>query len=1399
MNKLLTPVLACLLAVVMCTPSIAAHSEIANYEMEWMPTDSLIKTQILGSDYQITADFQGILDSLEVLSGLEGREIASGVINVFALWDSIQSTIEAPVLTVTASELSSGDVSNASSLSLTFSSSKNTGDFAATDITVSNGVISSFAGADDEYTATFTPSGDGVCTIDVAAEVFESLVGTLNEAADQFSWTYDATSPSLTISASEVSTGGTSNDGSLSMTFISSESTTDFASGDVSVTNGTLSDFAGSGVSYTATFTPSGDGATTVDVAGSAFSDQAGNGNNAATQFSWTYDGTAPTMTIVAAEVNDEETSNDASISLTFTSSEAATGLDASDISVTNGTVTNFTAADATTFTATFTPSGDGACTIDLASGAYTDAVGNNNVAADQFSWTFDGTGPTMVISANEVSDGDTSNDAVLSLTFTTNEAATGFDASDVSVTNGAMSNFTAAGATTYTATFTPTGDGACTIDVAGGTFTDAPGNNNSAADQFNWTFDGTVPTMTITADEVASGDASSDAYLNLTFTASESTTDLEAGDIVVSGGDLSGFTALSATVYTAIFTPNGVGDCIVNVPATAFSDEAGNENSDSGDFNWTFTFTCGGANALVFDGYGYETVQIGDQCWFAENLQSEHYANGDPIPGNLSGSDWQNTSEGAQAIYANNTSNLAVYGRMYNWFATTDTRGLCPTGWHVPSDGEWTDLGSFLGGNAVAGDKMKSSPTDNPAWNGNNSSGFSGLPGGGRNFYGNFNSLGDGGNFWSKTPNGEGNGWYRNLHTTNSELTPNHLNKHLGFSVRCLRDTPLSMAITAAEVSDGDASADPSLSLTFTASESTSDFEVSDITVTNGTISNFSGSGSTYTATFTPAGDGACTIDVANSTFTNASGNNNATVDQFNWTFDGTGPTMTITAAEVANDDASNDPSLSLTFTANESTTDFAEGDIELTGGDLSNFTAVSATVYTATFTPLGAGDCTINVPGSAFSDAAGNASASSGDFNWTLLFTCGTTALAYDGYGYETVQIGNQCWFAENLRSENYANGDAIAGNLDDASWNAASTGAQTILQNDAANLILYGRLYNWYAVGDSRGLCPTGWHVAENDAWNTLIGGFGGGGSAGDALKSSISDTPPWNGTNASGFSGVPGGNRYRDGSYHGANAEGYYWTGTGANSSATVKVLESNSTGVMSYGSDARDGYAVRCLRDTPPSMTITAAEVSDGDTSGDATLSLTFNASENTSDFDASGITVTNGTISNFAGSGTTYTATFTPTGDGACTINVADNTFSNANGIGNSAAEEFNWTYASAVSYNYNSFVSTVDYPDVGQVATFHSNWGNEFDPLQWGIVYINETGNAEVSALVGTSGSVTFTQGVTTATLTCSNWVDEYDVGPYMVCAEHNGSNLTVTNANGVFDPNTPFIVTVH
>ena len=126
----------------------------------------------------------------------------------------------------------------------------------------------------------------------------------------------------------------------------------------------------------------------------------------------------------------------------------------------------------------------------------------------------------------------------------------------DITVSNGTISSFAATSTTVYTATFTPTAAGATTIDVAASTFTDAAGNNNTAATQFNWTYDGTAPTMTITAAEVSDGGTSNDATLALTFTSSEATTNFVVGDITVSNGTISSFAATSTTVYTATFTP---------------------------------------------------------------------------------------------------------------------------------------------------------------------------------------------------------------------------------------------------------------------------------------------------------------------------------------------------------------------------------------------------------------------------------------------------------------------------------------------------------------------------------------------------------------------------------------------------------------------------------------------------------------------------------------------------------------------------------------------------------------------------------------------------------------------------------------------------------------------------
>jgi uncharacterized protein (TIGR02145 family) len=192
----------------------------------------------------------------------------------------------------------------------------------------------------------------------------------------------------------------------------------------------------------------------------------------------------------------------------------------------------------------------------------------------------------------------------------------------------------------------------------------------------------------------------------------------------------------------------------------------------------------------VTFDGHTYDLVQIGTQCWFKQNLRSDNYRNGDPIPGNLTDTPWTSTNSGAQAVFDNSNANLATYGRLYNWYAVDDDRGLCPSGFHVPTDGEWTELVNYLGGEQVAGAKMKSSPSDTPAWDGTNSSGFSALPGGNRStFNGYFYNEGDAGSWWSSSANGASNAWFRRLNSVNGNVYRDYYDLRLGFSVRCVRD----------------------------------------------------------------------------------------------------------------------------------------------------------------------------------------------------------------------------------------------------------------------------------------------------------------------------------------------------------------------------------------------------------------------------------------------------------------------------------------------------------------------------------------------------------------------------------------------------------------------------------
>ena len=197
--------------------------------------------------------------------------------------------------------------------------------------------------------------------------------------------------------------------------------------------------------------------------------------------------------------------------------------------------------------------------------------------------------------------------------------------------------------------------------------------------------------------------------------------------------------------------------------------------------------------NAFVFKvkvGEEFKSVKIGNQVWMAENLNLDHYRNGDPIPEVKDAEKWSQLNSGAWCYYNNDIANGKVYGKLYNWYAVNDERGLCPNGWHVPSDDELIVLENYLGGDEVAGGKMKSSTGWNaPNTGATNSSGFTGLPGGYRSYDGTYYGVGANGIWWSSTEGDSTSAWYRKLSYSLSDVYRNYTSKQNGFSVRCVRD----------------------------------------------------------------------------------------------------------------------------------------------------------------------------------------------------------------------------------------------------------------------------------------------------------------------------------------------------------------------------------------------------------------------------------------------------------------------------------------------------------------------------------------------------------------------------------------------------------------------------------
>ncbi len=732
-------------------------------------------------------------------------------------------------------------------------------EFEQGDLTIGNGSVVTFTGEQASYRAKIRAATNGTVTVDVAENVARNEEGIGNTAASRFSAESDRDRPTLTISGPH---GLLPADAEMPMAFRFSKPVTGFELGDITVSNGSAKDFSGSGAEYWAYISPDSTGRVTIDVAVDAATDAAGNGNKA-TQFRRLVDLDRPTATFKGPAVVDG--SSQVEVSLRW--SEPVVGFSASRIVVGGGRLNILRAANSkgTLYTLKVGAWNHGTVTLDIPRSVCMDLRGNGNDAAS-FSMEVDMKPPTVSIAGPT----DPQN-GPFDATITFSEAVTGFEQGDVAVGNGTVTAFSGSGAG-YTATVTPSASGAVTVDVDAAVAVDRVNRSNTAASHYSVQADLDAPTVSI-----AGPTDRQNGPFDATITFSEDVTGFEQGDITAGNGTVTAFSG-SGSSYAATITPSSSGTVTVDVPAGVARDSAGHDNDAASQFSVLAdlirpSVTIAGpatAQNSVFD----VTVT------FSESVTG--FEKGDVSVGNGSVTGFT----GAGAGY---TATIAPAG---SGTVTVD----------VPADVAASGSGK---GNTAAS----------------------------------------------------------------------------RFSVEVDFDAP-----TVTISGPADKQTRP-FAVNITFSEPVTGFEQGDVTVGNGALTTFSGSGATYTATVAPKVTGTVTVDVASAVAVDVAGNGNGSASRYSVEADLTKRSVTLSGPAVTLSgptETQNGPfDVSIAFLKKApsvalipepvSVTGFEKDDVTVGNGSITAFSG-SGAQYTATISPAATGIVTVEVPANMAVDAANN-----------------------------------------------------------------------------------------------------------------------------------------------------------------------------------------------------------------------------------------------------------------------------------------------------------------------------------------------------------------------------------------------------------------------------------------
>ena len=636
------------------------------------------------------------------------------------------------------------------------------------------------------------------------------------------------------------------------------------------------------------------------------------------------------------------------------------------------------------------------------------------------------------------------------------------------------------------------------------------------------------------------------------------------------------------------------------------------------------FTFTTYKTDAITdIDGNYYNIVTIGDQTWMAENLKTTRYNDGTEIPLVTDKGAWENLATPGYCWYNNDQATFGnTYGALYNWYvvdaASNGGKNVCPTGWHVATDAEWSTLASFVDPTlSVSGGMLKEAGTthwDSPNTGATNESGFAALPGGFRNNYGQFSENGNIGNigyWWTSTESSSGYAYIRGMDYMTPYVSTAGLLTVFGNSVRCIKEAATTCPVITGTLTGPETvcpdTPDPALTFTgyggtppYTFSYSVNDSApLTVITpensssyvlpISKGTIGVFdyalwSVTDANECSTVSPeppyqeisiiivgttAFTDPATVITPESAILNGSVNPEGTLTEISFEYGLSESYGSIVAATPASVNGTEETAVSATLS-------------ELTENTIYHYRIVAVCL-----------GCTVYGE----------------DMTFTTYKSDAITDI--DGNYYNIVTIGSQTWMAENLKTTEFNDGTPIPNVTNNDEWCVLSTPGYRWYEDDANSYKdTYGALYNWYTGSGSGGknVCPTDWHVPTDADWIKLTT-YLGESNAGGKLKATgtieggdgLWQSPNTGATNETGFSALPGG--FIDVYFNSGDPQpharfitmggfGYFWTSTEGRS----RLLRYDAGNVQVTGIfGLHCGLSIRCVKNIEVPM-ITTTEI-----------------------------------------------------------------------------------------------------------------------------------------------------------------------------------------------------------